>query len=317
MSKTTICLEMLQILSARGVVSAKELARVLDTNVRNIFEYKRELEDAGYSIITVKGKYGGYMLDKTPLIPSLKLTDDEKNALIEANDFINKRYDFLSKDNYNKAMGKVFSSTSHGKQNESITIIDRFPLLMKQEELSNRYDVINECIEKNIKLKIEYSSLKNTTKNHIIHPYKVYIYNNAWFVIGWNETINDIGYFKLNRIVSFEKLRETFSILKTFNFSDYVDAYGMKNNGEFYTIKIKVMNESARVISERIYGKNQVIEYENDNVAILTCEMQNKNIIVSFVLGFGDDAVVLEPSWLKEELLNKIQNLDKIYHKMK
>ena len=41
----------------------EELAKELDVNPRNIIEYRKELEAAGYDIITTSGKYGGYALD--------------------------------------------------------------------------------------------------------------------------------------------------------------------------------------------------------------------------------------------------------------
>jgi Mn-dependent DtxR family transcriptional regulator len=41
---------MLEILYSRGVISIAELARLLQTNPRNIPEYKKALEEAGYII---------------------------------------------------------------------------------------------------------------------------------------------------------------------------------------------------------------------------------------------------------------------------
>ena len=47
---------------------------LLETNKRNIIEYKKELECAGYYINTIRGRYGGYSLDKTKLMPIMHLT---------------------------------------------------------------------------------------------------------------------------------------------------------------------------------------------------------------------------------------------------
>lgn len=315
MGKTEMCLLMLQILNARGVVSAGELATLMQTKQRNIFEYKQELEECGYDIKTIRGVHGGYLLEKSCLMPSIKLDEAEREALMDAQTFVNSKSEFLSKASFNKALGKIFSSVSLSKENSSITIIDRYPLLMPEKEIAQRYNAILEAIEEKKKLVINYLSFKNQEKKHVIHPYRVYIYNNAWFVIGWNETVNNVGYFKINRIISYEKLKETFVVLKTFNFSDYVDSFGMKNNGEFYEIKLKVMNQYAAMVKERVFGKDQVIESIDEKTTILTCKMQNKGIIISFVLGFGCDAVVLEPEWLREELRIQTIKIQEIYKK--
>ena len=72
MSKTSLSIQMLEILYSRGIVGIAELARLLDTNPRNIPEYKKVLEEAGYVIDTVPGRYGGYVLNK-------KYTNTDKN----------------------------------------------------------------------------------------------------------------------------------------------------------------------------------------------------------------------------------------------
>ena len=50
MGKTSNCLKMLQLLSSGRVYKGQELADILETNVRNIAEYRTELEQAGYFI---------------------------------------------------------------------------------------------------------------------------------------------------------------------------------------------------------------------------------------------------------------------------
>ena len=56
------------------------------------------------------------------------------------------------------------------------------------------------------------------------------------------------------------------------------------------------------LVKERIYGKNQTVEAVDANTTILSVEMQNKDDIVSFVLGFRDQCEVLEPEWLRESI---------------
>lgn len=63
MSKTNKCIQMLQLLNTGCVYKISELADRLETNPRNILEYKKELEDSGYNIVSIPGRYGGYRLD--------------------------------------------------------------------------------------------------------------------------------------------------------------------------------------------------------------------------------------------------------------
>ena len=82
MSKTSLCIRMLGILYSRDIVSVSELADLLETNPRNIPEYKKELEAAGYYIESYPGRYGGYSLEKSMLFPTVRLTEKEKDGLM-------------------------------------------------------------------------------------------------------------------------------------------------------------------------------------------------------------------------------------------
>lgn len=307
MSKACMCIMMLQILNSRKQISVGELADILQTNPRNILEYKKELEDAGYEIETIPGRYGGYSLNRKGIFPSIVLTQEEKQVIYEANDFLAQRYDFLNKRLYAKAMSKIVSSFPNQALDVGVTIVDRFPLAMKQEELEERFTMLNAAVQSKNKIIIKYLSTKNVLKEHKIHPYKTYIYNNAWFVLAWNETINDIGYFKVNRIDSYQVTKETFTVLKTYNEAQYLDRFGMKHNGEFYHIKLQITGAFAGVVKDRIYGKNQQLTSLDENTTILECDMQNKNNIKTFVLGFGSFAQVLEPKWLVDMVKEELQ----------
>lgn len=85
MGKTSNCLKMLQILSSGRVYKGQELADILETNVRNIAEYRTELEMAGYYIEGIPGKYGGYRLITQSVIPTVRLNEAEQRYPPERN----------------------------------------------------------------------------------------------------------------------------------------------------------------------------------------------------------------------------------------
>ena len=82
-------------------------------------------------------------------------------------------------------------------------------------KIHQRIDEISAALNVEMLLKFKIGrchSLLNNRKGQyamdLIHPYRLYVYNGSWFVLAWNETINDFGYFKLNRIQTVEKQRE-------------------------------------------------------------------------------------------------------------
>ena len=309
-SKTEKCIKMLQILNRSGVVKIKDLAAQLNTNERNIPEYKETLTAAGYPIACVRGPAGGYYLPKKVMFPSLQLTYEEKRGLFEGYKYLSARNDFMYEKEFADAMEKISSSMMQVETTQNTFIVNRYPLAMPQEEIEKRYFAISRCIATAMVIELDYLSLKNEITHRCLHPYKIYMYNNAWFVIGYDELKRDVRYFKLNRIQSFNITNRSFvAIPSTFDERNYIDDYGMKNNGEWYPIKLKLTGNFAMLVKERIYGKNQIVEAVDTNTTILSVEMQNKDDIVSFVLGFRDQCEVLEPEWLKRQMKKTIDIL--------
>ena len=68
---------------------------MLETNIRNISEYRKELEEAGYRIESTTGKYGGYRLLPNSLFPVVSLRKDELQAVKEAQSYLKSHGDFF------------------------------------------------------------------------------------------------------------------------------------------------------------------------------------------------------------------------------
>ena len=313
--KTTLCIQMLQILNTGRTYKVSELADILETNPRNVIEYKRELEEAGYFIVSIPGKFGGYKLDTSYIIPSLKFTDEEKRILQIGSDYINARADFLDSKLFQGAIAKVFSSINSMPQQEETVIIPGVTLAMGNDELRKRYNVISDSIKKKTKIVIDFLSNDNVVRKRKIHPYKLFIYNNAWFVIGFCEVANDIRYFKINRIERYDITTEKFRVLLSYNENEYFDDKGFKRgmdwsnksegdsvNTEWIRIKLELSGRPAMYVKEYIYGENQVVTPIDQSTTVLECDMHYKYNTVKFVLGFGKDCKVLEPQWLKDEI---------------
>lgn len=74
MSKISNVLEMIQLLSSGRKYHISELAARLEVSPRMIRVYKEELEKAGIYIDTLKGPYGGYVLQQEVHVPKRFIT---------------------------------------------------------------------------------------------------------------------------------------------------------------------------------------------------------------------------------------------------
>lgn len=77
MSKISNVITMLELLSNGRKYSIKELAEHLEVSPRMIRVYKDKLEKAGIYIDTIKGPYGGYILNQNINVPKRFITPKE------------------------------------------------------------------------------------------------------------------------------------------------------------------------------------------------------------------------------------------------
>lgn len=74
MSKVSNILSMIEYLSTGKKYSINELSNILEVSPRMIRVYKDEIEKAGIYIDTIKGPYGGYVLNQNVNVPKRFIT---------------------------------------------------------------------------------------------------------------------------------------------------------------------------------------------------------------------------------------------------
>ena len=318
--KTAKCIRMLEYLSSGRICKISEIARFVGTNPRNVIEYRKELEEVGYWIENISGRNGGYRLVGQGLIPSIKFSDEEWRALTEATGFLRGRPDFPWFADYDAAVSKLFASGRHASE-EPVFAIQIKKGTKSAAEIEERYRVIDACIKHKQKLAITYRSNDNELRERVIHPYKLFIYNESWFTIGYCELAADFRVFKLARIKTCRPLPDKFRVSLLYNERDHFDEYGFKgvgsgpyatNHDEWIHIKLKLTGRPAMWIKDSVYGKNQTLTETEDRATILECDMHYRSSVVRFALGFGEDCEVLEPAWLREELVRQAARITEI-----
>ena len=80
MSKISNVLTMIEYLSTGRKYSIAELSEKLEVTSRMIRVYKDEIEKAGIYIDTIKGPYGGYVLNQNVNVPKRFITPNEINV---------------------------------------------------------------------------------------------------------------------------------------------------------------------------------------------------------------------------------------------
>ena len=81
MSKVSNVLTMIELLNTGRKYSIKELSQELEVSERMIRVYKEELDKCGIYVDTIKGPYGGYVLNQSVRMPLRKFNKKDFELL--------------------------------------------------------------------------------------------------------------------------------------------------------------------------------------------------------------------------------------------
>ena len=194
MSKVSNVLLMLQYLENGRKYSIKELAEKIEVSERMIRVYKEDLEKAGIYIDTIKGPYGGYVLNQSIRIPSRKFLLDD--------------YLFLKKLKVNeedKEKLEIIADKVHGVYFDS-----KEETAILKDDIKNYYNALTKAIKEHRKVKINYYSYVHGNQDRIIHPLDMFLYNTGWGCAAYCELKSDLRHFELKRINNLEVLDDLF-----------------------------------------------------------------------------------------------------------
>jgi predicted DNA-binding transcriptional regulator YafY len=104
--------------------------------------------------------------------------------------------------------------------------------------------------------------------------------------------------YKLPKKYDFEKIfNENFGVMKD----------------EPFEVEVEFTGWTAKYIPERIWSADQKITKKGRNKIILKFTTSSEVELIAWVLSFGEEAKVLKPEWVVEEMQNKLGKLNKLY----
>lgn len=308
------CIKMLDILRDGRKYKKSELANILNTNPRNIIEYRKDLYDAGYNIGYQNGLNGGYFLDGKSILPIVNLTNNEKTALLRSYDFL-KNSDFFHLKNYEDALIKIKASFETEEILHESYINQAKPIDL--DLINHYYEIFSNAIKNRLKISFEYESINSDLKikQTIIHPYELIRYQNFWYLIARDENADkSFKIYKLSkRIKKVEILEDKhFYFDEDFKASDYIGKTSLIKL-ETFDIELVAKGASAVSLSEKKIGLNPTYEWLDNNTMLLKTTIEGKYNTIGLILSLGSNAKLIAPQNLIDEIKVIIDKMSELY----
>jgi predicted DNA-binding transcriptional regulator YafY len=202
---------MIKLLQTGKKYSIKELAEKLEVSERMVRKYKDDLEMAGIYIDSIKGIYGGYVLNEKLSKISIGLSKYDVDLLESIEKRLEKDKEFEMKKELIDLVNKIADSYNERKSKEySIPYIrdDLDKQYMKEEK--KKYNDFNRAIKEHNKVFVKFISVNSKVSERVIHPCEMFAYNDYWYVAAFCEKRAEIRHFRLMRIVEYRVLNEKY-----------------------------------------------------------------------------------------------------------
>jgi predicted DNA-binding transcriptional regulator YafY len=151
-------------------------------------------------------------------------------------------------------------------------------------------------------IRIEYDSLTEweriTTK---LRVYQLLFCRHSWYAIGRSSLHGEVRTFNVSRVANLEMLPESYTIPKNFSLERHFRNawYFIPGPGPDENVVVRFQPLVARNVAEVIWHKTQRVEFQDDGTLLFRAQVSGINEIVWWILGYGDQAEVLQPLKLR------------------
>ncbi len=288
-------------------ITVAELATQEDCHLRTIWRDLAAIQAAGFPLYSEK--YGnktrwGFIEGYKFHLP-VPFTVTELMSLYFYRDILRIFKDTV----FYESLDELFSKVRSTLPPESLSYLRRieqtFHIGFKPFKDYSRFKEIikqiNDAVLKLRVIEIRYysmSSKQETTRK--VDPYKVWFFNGTLYLIGWCHVHDEIRMFVLDRIKLLHVTKERFMPPDDFDLDAYMrDSFGVIRT-DVEKVVIKFDPSLERYLKENIWHPSQIFKKDKDGSVLMTMEVGGLREVMSWVLGFGSQAEVLEPAHLRQ-----------------
>ena len=289
-------LGILTILLQNDRVTAPALANKFEVNRRTIGRDIDALCQAGIPIITYQGAGGGISIAEGFKLDKSLLTSDELSNIIAALKGIGS---VSEESQIERTLNKLHAGSEAVVSLSEPVIIDLASYYKGQ--LTEKIELLKRAIKERRLVEFKYYYEKGETCR-VIEPYIVVFQWTSWYVFGFCCEKNDWRMFKLQRLWDLH--------MKEDGYVPREIPAERREFGAYFSADIKLVALFDYSVKHRLiesYG----FDYYTETAEGLMFEFwfENRNYLISWLLGFGDKVKVLGPADIAEEIKTTAKNI--------
>nr|BBH85993.1 repressor [Thermosporothrix sp. COM3] len=302
-------LTVLNILQSRSEVTAAQLAEKLEVNQRSARRYITMLQDMGFPIEALRGRYGGYRLCPGSRLPPLMWTEEEALAITLG----------LQVAQQMGVAGSVPTVTG------ALAKVER----LLPERLREQVQAVHEMVSFNLKTRVEgqvpdfmlrfsmaayrgqrllirYQKGTEATSTRLFDCYGVVHWGNRWYAVGFCHLRNTVRIFRIDRVIGIEEQKVYFKKPDSFNALEYVIQEFAAIPSHWYIVVL--LQARMEQLHDRVPPTYATLEATEDGV-LLRAYDDSLDHMARFLVSLGCPFTIMQPVALIDEMRSLAEKL--------
>lgn len=323
MNRTDRLLAMLLELRSRKLCRAEDLAKQFEISVRTVYRDMQALSETGVPICAVPGQ--GYSLMEGYFLPPLSLLPEEAILLLCGGELVESIFYSPWKEHARSAHRKIETLLSSSQRDQVDKLRQQMrilPLPYSESSAFSRHDqeadmrlfgTIRDAVQDSRVLEIDYharSMVNNeapASTRRKIHPYGLVHVGGCWVLLAYCELRQAMRHFRLDRIGELLPTVEKFVRDPDFSLPEYT-----QENDRTVRVLVHFAPDIALQVLASRYFYIDTYEEQPDGL-IVSLLVRREDEVMSWILGWGHHAKVLEPVSLIRRIEEEIVALQKVY----
>ena len=317
--RITRLLRLLQMLQSGPGKNASGLAKACGVGRRTIFRDLQTLRDAGVPF-EFDAKAHRYCVQQSSLIPPAQFTADEALALVALATEFGRNQGLPFYDAADNAALKLERSLPRrcskecGASHERSRFGPPGPAFsLGRPTFTNNWSPPSRSgVSCKSNTKASPNGRSITTK---LRPYQLLFCQHSWYVFGRSSLHREVRIFNLARIESMEMLKERFVVPRTFDLDRHLgNAWHLvPASGRDCHVAVRFKSLVARNVAEVNWHKTQRTKFLPDGSMVFRATVSGLSEIAWWILGYGDQAEVLQPERLRQLIAQRARNMAAMY----
>ncbi len=311
-------MRIMQLLLSRGRWNATDIAAEQECSERTIYRDMQVLQLAGIPV-EFDQEDRCYRVRQDFRFPSVNLTEEEALGQITAT-AIAKSPGLDINPGAKTVTQKLAASSKNdiaqllADAEQLITVFD-----LKLADHSKHRDIIRTTqtgLLKGKQIAGTYQSPYQASEVKLqLHPYRLCLVKQAWYLIARPVGEDLPRTYRVARFKSLRTLETLAQVPEQFDLKEYFgNAWAVYRGKQSYDVEILFSGEAAVTVTEGTWHHTQKIRKNKDGSIVMTFKVDGLNEIVSWILGWGSNAKVIQPEQLREMILLQLQDSLQAYN---